>query len=100
MDLNLDSIQTPTGRPPHVWTEEEKEKLIDALKTVVVEEHKLSPAERVARDTANRVKNITNLVDHANAHECAHNPPPTEADYTRLDAALETIFNKKDSTDV
>jgi len=29
-----------------------------------------------------------------NAHECAHLPPPTAADYARLDKALDTIFNK------
>lgn len=29
-----------------------------------------------------------------NAHECAHLPPPTDEDNRRLDAALNTIFNK------
>lgn len=32
--------------------------------------------------------------DNANAHECAHLPEPTEADYARLDAALNSIKNK------
>lgn len=77
MDLNIGNFQAPTGYPPHVWTEQEKADLTTALKTVATAEGR--------------------LMDHACAHEFANRPPPTEADYARLDAALETIF-RKDTT--
>lgn len=77
MDLTTANFQAPTGYPPHVWTEQEKADLTTALKTVATKEGR--------------------FMDNACAHEFADRPPPTEADYERLDAALTTIFNKRDS---
>lgn len=71
-------LQAPTGHPPHAWTDEEKAHLENALRTVAVKE---------GRDIS--------LIP--GAHEFAGRPPPTPEDEARLEAALDKVFNRKES---
>jgi hypothetical protein len=78
MDLSNLTLQAPTGHPPHAWTPEERVALDKALRQVA--------------DAEGRFSKIPG------AHEFADAPPPTVEDYRRFDKALDTIFDRKDST--
>lgn len=76
MDLSNIRLEAPTGYPPHAWTDEEKARLEDALRTV---------AKTEGRDIS--------LIP--GAHEFAGRPPPTPEDEARISATLDKIFSKE-----